>query len=324
MIVLLGGLTVATAFDGEIISDIMTSSADEGRALTIKNEQFWQPLRDAAQQAAQDGKRWSVFQEVDVTIASLTDEHSKVRTLLREAIVHLKRADDVVLAQASQSSEIANEELAMSSGADASTFSFLTGGQNFISQAIRRFIGGGAYSEKLGDQIQKRQAAVLPALRGASIVAGDVLTDCRLASKLAFDVLKYDIYNSGVPKTPQSVKDAANHIVDAAGKTRHHFMQLIMGTVSSITRDTSEKHDDPAATVTRATTVDLGHPSDTSEKDDDPAVRVTRATKIDLDHPSALSFPSDSQNSPVAARTIHQFPIKHSEPPGDYMHILDI
>mmetsp|Transcript_33989 Transcript_33989/g.60120 ORF Transcript_33989/g.60120 Transcript_33989/m.60120 type:complete len:282 (+) Transcript_33989:80-925(+) len=252
------GLAVAVAFDAEVISDLVTSSADEGRALTIKAEKFWQPVRDAAKHAVQAKKEVSMFDGMDSAIASLSDEHHHVRSLLLEALTRLKHADGIVSGQATQASELATEELASNTGSDAAGFSFLTGGQNFISLAIRRFVGGGSYSDRLAQQIQKRQSAVLSGfLRGASTSSGDVLKDCRLASKLAFDVLKYDIYNKGVPKTPAAAKDVAHRMIDVEGAVRCNFLSMITGTVNSITRDTTEKHDAPAATVTRATMAGL-------------------------------------------------------------------
>jgi len=90
----------------------------------------------------------------------------------------------------------------------------------------------------------------MPVLRGAADSAGNVLMDTRLASKLSFDVLKYDIYNKGVPKTPQAVKDLAYKLVDAASDTRRRFTSFITQAVTSITQDTLGKHDSAASTAT--------------------------------------------------------------------------
>jgi len=264
VLVFISGLALASAFDSEIISDLVTTSADEGRALSIKAEQFWQPVRDAADDAAKADKQLSVFAAVDAAIAGLDDEHEHVRGLLRESIAHLRQADAAVVAQGTQASELANEQLSVGSGSDGTAFSFLTGGQNFLTRAIGRFVGR-KYSDQLGHQVQDRQAAVLPALRGAASVTGGVLEDSRLATKIAFDVLKYDLYNRGVPKTPQAAKDAADQIIDASGKTRKRFMNLLMGTVDSIVKDTTGKHENPSATVTHAMVAGLDEPpGDTS------------------------------------------------------------
>jgi len=259
MFVFIGGLALASAFDSEIISDLVTSSADEGRALSIKAEQFWQPVRDAADDAARADKHFSLFAAVDAAIAGLDEEHEHVRGLLRDSITHLRQANAAVVAQGAQASELANEQLTVGSGSDGPAFSFLSGGQNFLSRAIGRFVGR-RYADQLGHQVQDRQAAVLPALQGVSSVTGDVLKDCRMATKIAFDVLKYDIYNRGVPKTPQAAKDAADKIIDASGKVRKRFMNLLMGTVDSIVKDTTGKHENPSATVTNAMVAGFDEP----------------------------------------------------------------
>lgn len=164
--------------------------------------------------------------------------------------MRLKRADEKVFEQAVESTNIASEQLQDGPSRFDSVFSFLTGGQNWLSSVTRRFVGGGRYSEKLEKHVSNRQRDVLPALRGASGIAGNVLTDCRLSSKLGFDVMKYDIYNDGVPKTPKVAKDAADRLVKASGETRHHFMAGTMAAVKSITADVEGKKDDASATVT--------------------------------------------------------------------------
>merc|ERR1740117_332913 len=194
----------------------------------------------------------SVYSEVEAAIAGLPTENQHVRDLLSEALMRLKRADEKVFLQAVESNKVAFEQLYNGPGKAEGVFSFLSGGQNFLSQALKRFVGGGRYSEKLVKHISTRQGDILPALRGASTVAGDVLKDCRLSSKLSFDVMKYDLYNKGVPKTPKEAKTAADRMVAASGKTRKHFMSGIMAAVGSITRDVVGKSDEPAATVTRS------------------------------------------------------------------------
>merc|ERR1719321_1622775 len=85
------------------------------------------------------------------------------------------------------SAEVASQQL-LDGPAKEDAFSFLTGGQNYFTQAIRRFVGFGQYSETLGKQVRRRQADVTPMLRGAATVATNVLVDTREASKFGFDV----------------------------------------------------------------------------------------------------------------------------------------
>lgn len=245
----------AAAFESDIISDIVTPKSDERRALQIKSDEFWNIVKEAAQQTHIDA-HLEVYADVEAAITALPEENKHVRDLLTEALLRLRRADAKVLQQTVQASELASERLLTTSSGDT-PFSFLTGGQNFLALAINRFIGGGQYTSKLTTQISDRQADILPVLREAASITGNVLGDCRLASKLGFDVLKYDIYNKGVPKTPPSATAAANKLVDAAGQTRHNFMQGITGIVNAIAKDTQEKHVDPSAKVTRTLMEDL-------------------------------------------------------------------
>jgi hypothetical protein len=243
------GLTLTGAFESDIISDLVTSGTDERRALEVKAEEFWQPILDVGHDAHAD-EHLEVYAAVQAAIAELPGENQHVRDLLSEGLMRLKRADERVFLQAVESNRVASEQLYNGPGRFESAFSFLTGGQNFLSAAIKRFVGGGRYSEKLLRDISSRQGDILPGLRGVSSASGDVLTDCRLSSKLGFDVMKYDIYNKGVPKTPKVARDAADRLVSAAGETRKRFMLGITASVGSITRDVEGKSDDASSTVT--------------------------------------------------------------------------
>jgi cell division septum initiation protein DivIVA len=234
----------------EVISDIMISETDEFSALQVKKERFWRPVMRAVEETNVD-KHAQLYKDVECELATLPEENQYVRLALRESMNHLKSADQELLKNALQSSELASERMAARNDG-GSSFSFFTGGQNFLKNAIRRFIDGGDYSEKVTDQIGKRQADILPLLRGAAESTGSILSDCRLASKRGFDIRKYDIYNRGVPKTPESAKVLADRLIEAAGETRKRFTSSITSMVNGITRDVQEKQEDAAAIVTRA------------------------------------------------------------------------
>lgn len=235
----------------DIISDITYSESDETSALQVKAELFWKPILSAADDVNMV-KHLEVYAEVEDAIKKLPAENEYVRQTLREALDHLKSADDASFKQALASKNLAEEKLDVPCDTSGSGFSFLTGGQNFLKTAYQRFVGGGHYPEKLLQHIEQRQADILPVLRGAAGVTGSILSDCRLASKKGFDVRKYDLYNKGVPKTPQFADDAADRIIDAAGETRHRFTRSITDMVNGITRDVQEREEQPAATVTKA------------------------------------------------------------------------
>lgn len=253
-IVQLAVLALAISFQpavADIISDITTSESDEFSALQIKAELFWKPVLSAAEDIQME-KHLVLYQHAEDVISRLPAENEYVRKTLREALDHLKSADDASFKQALASSHVAQQKLDAPAGSSGSIgLSFLTGGQNFLKVALKRFIGGGSYPEKLIEHVSERQGDILPVLQGAAGSTGNILSDCRLASSKGFDVRKYDIYNDSVPKTPQTAKDLANLIIDAAGQTRHHFTQAITDMVKGITRDEQEKHEDAAVTVTK-------------------------------------------------------------------------
>jgi len=251
----------ATAYDVEIISDLTTSTNDEKKALDLKSQQFWQPLLDNAEATKMTSayKHLSVYEEVEGVINELPTENVEVKHMLEDALTRVRRSDEKVFNEAMDTAEVASKQL-LDGPPQEDAFSFLTGGQNYFTQAIRRFVGFGKYSETLGTQVRRRQADVTPMLRGAASVAGNVLVDTREASKLGFDVLKYDIYTKGVPKTPEAAKKAAHKLIDAASETRHNFMQGITDAANGIARDSNEKDIAPAAAVTNSLTLSLNMP----------------------------------------------------------------
>jgi len=238
----------------DIISDLTGGSGDQSRALEIKAEKFWRSVLDAAH-AMRMEEHVALYQDVEKVIAALPSENSYVREALSEALMRLQRADSTVLSQSVQSSGIAEERLEAGAGAGTGGFSLLTGGvswRNAFAQALRHFVDGGKYSERLMQHIKGRQADILPSLQGTAAITGDVLTDCRLASKRSFDALKYDLYTKGAPKTPKAAKDIAHRLVKAASATRHRFTQFVIGSVTSITQDHEGKNERAEATVLRS------------------------------------------------------------------------
>jgi len=243
-----------TSVVADIISDITGVETDEMSALQIKAEAFWKPILSAAEDVNME-KHLQLYADAEAVILGLPKENDYVRKALREALDHLKSADDVSFKQALASASVAKEKLDGPRDTTSIGFSFLTGGlspKNFLKNALKRFIGGGRYPEKLVQHVQQRQADILPVLRGAADVSGNILSDCRLASKIGFDVRKYDIYNDGVPKTPKNADDVADRIIDAASETRSRFTRSITDLVNGITKDYEQKEENAGSTVTKA------------------------------------------------------------------------
>eukprot|EP00929_Paragymnodinium_shiwhaense_P025562 TRINITY_DN1542_c0_g1_i4.p1 TRINITY_DN1542_c0_g1~~TRINITY_DN1542_c0_g1_i4.p1 ORF type:complete len:282 (-),score=83.28 TRINITY_DN1542_c0_g1_i4:38-883(-) len=249
------------AFESDIISDLTTTATDEKRALKMKSDDFWQPVLDNAESSkmASAYTHLSIYEEVEAALKALPSENAHVKGLLEDALLRLKRADAKVFQQAVDSAEVAAQQL-LDGPTQRDAFSFLTGGQNYFTQAIRRFVGFGKYSESVGQQVRQRRTDVTPLLRGAADKTSNLLTDCREASNLSFDVLKYDIYNQGVPKTPEDAKAAAHKLAGAIAETRHNFMAGITNVAKGISRDGEEKDMAASATVTKTLTEALNLP----------------------------------------------------------------
>lgn len=256
-----------SSISSDIISDITGSSADEARALEIKSEAFWKSLVGAAEEMKME-EHFATYAQVDSAIKSLPAQNEYVREALTEALMRARRADEVLLKQAVDSSKAAAEQLATPVKGGGDFFSFITGGQGFFSKAIKGFVDGGQYSQKLVKHIDERQADILPMLRGVADVTSNVLSDCRLASKRSFDVLKYDIYNKDVPKTPEAAKEAANRLIDAAGESRKRFTSFIREAANSITQDVTSRHEDAATTVVKEKLKNINMPATGSPRID--------------------------------------------------------
>jgi len=218
--------------------------------LEIKAEQFWKPLLLAAQDVKME-KHLALYKDVERVIKELPTENDYVKQALSESLESLRNADSLLFKQALDSASIASSKLEIPTPSTGG-FSFFSGGQDFLRRALRKLVDNGQYADQLAEHITDRQNDILPMLRGAAKISGNVLTDCRVASKKAFDVRKYDIYNRGVPKTPKEANAVAERLVDAAGETRSRFTKFITEAALSITRDVQGKQEPAAATVTKA------------------------------------------------------------------------
>jgi len=105
----------------------------------------------------------------------------------------------------------------------------------FLSDAYQRIVG--TFTGRSHQAVEQRQEEILPLLSTAADNTGDILAAVRIASSKAFDVMKYDIYNRDVPKTPQEAKDLADKCVNMASTLRKKFMDFILGSVLAITND---------------------------------------------------------------------------------------
>mmetsp|Transcript_99864 Transcript_99864/g.238022 ORF Transcript_99864/g.238022 Transcript_99864/m.238022 type:complete len:284 (+) Transcript_99864:98-949(+) len=239
-------LPLLAAATAEVISDLVTTEADKAKALRLRSESFWGHVRSVAEEMRLS-QHLQVYSEAQEVLSELPE--GELRQALGEALERLQRADAAVLAQGLTSSKLAQEELEGPAGALG--LSWLAEGSNFLSKALELFVDGD-YGSRLGDQVRQRQQALLPVLRSAADVTSNVLQDTRLASKRAFDVLKYDIYTKGAPKTPENAKKVAHDVIEAVGETRRRFMQFVTGVATSLAGDVTSRKISAATTVASA------------------------------------------------------------------------
>mmetsp|Transcript_125589 Transcript_125589/g.298219 ORF Transcript_125589/g.298219 Transcript_125589/m.298219 type:complete len:275 (-) Transcript_125589:115-939(-) len=234
------GLTSAS----EVISDLVAPEADQQRALRLREESFWTALAKVAEDMRLL-RHAQLYEEVEQALPRFAADHP-VAQALSESLQRLKRADAAVLAQGLRSSQLISDALA-TPGELPGGLSWLANGPSWLGKALASLVEGREYQDRLGEEVQQRQQALLPALQSAASVTADVLKETRLSSSRAFDALKYDIYTQGAAKTPEPAKRAANALVEAASETRRCFTQFISSMAKSLAEDVQSRSV-PAAT----------------------------------------------------------------------------
>ncbi|OLQ02810.1 hypothetical protein AK812_SmicGene14306 [Symbiodinium microadriaticum] len=217
------GLTSAS----EVISDLVAPEADQQRALRLREESFWAALAEVAEDMRLL-RHAQLYEEVEQALPNLAADHP-VAQALSESLQRLKRADAAVLAQGLRSSQLISDALA-TPGELPGGLSWLANGPSWLGKALASLVEGREYQDRLGEEVQQRQQALLPALQSAASVTADVLKETRLSSSRAFDALKYDIYTPG-----------------AASETRRCFTQFISSMAKSLADDVQSRSV-PAAT----------------------------------------------------------------------------
>jgi hypothetical protein len=281
----------------EVISDVLSSESVEDRALEVRAKQFWSAIKSVADNMNLE-EHVNLYSEAEQSLKDLSPEHSYVRETLSESLLRLQRADAIVFKQGLESAGIAAAELeavGKPSSKETGGTSWLRSGsqQGILRKALGLFIDG-RYADDLREQVEERQASLLPMLRGAADVTGNVLEDCRLATRLAFDVQKYDIYNKGVPKTPEAAKEVSKKIVEASSQTRKRFMNFVMSMVGSLVDDMKAKTTTASATVVQAElqTTEEGSLQSTAQEASSDIKDLDKTTNIAVE----ADLPSDDES----------------------------
>ena len=220
-------LVVLSLVAAEFITDLTLPEDFQERQLKKRHEQFWKVI-----EAAVDMEDYVEAAEGLAACLDDVPDDAPTKSTLEQSIRHLHAA---ALGAASQTGRAMNvAEAARSSGPGQGP---VQGPTDFFARLYKSFVAEdqGQFPDKFKGAVQERQQRVAQILKGS--VGSNVLQDTRLASKLAFDVLKYDIYNSKAPKTPEAAKEIANKVVDLHAKIRKSFLNPITTMANQIAND---------------------------------------------------------------------------------------
>jgi hypothetical protein len=248
----------------EIFSDLTVAEDFQDRALAKRHSHFWNVVESAAAQ--------NQYEEAVAGLYACLDDvpECQVKKILEEALSHLDIAARQQGGQRSGAARVADQALS-----DGPTATMVTGPSDFFAKLYGAFVAEErkSYQEKLRGQVMERQKRVTQILKDSQ--RADVLTSTRLATKLAFDAQKYDIYNRGVPKTTAEAKAIADKIVELSGKLRKAYLGVVTAIANQITEDVEGLSATPSKV--RPEDLSLGRPEDLSLGD---GVQFIAANKV--------------------------------------------
>jgi len=219
-------LVILSLVAAEFITDLTLPEDFQARQLKKRHEQFWKVI-----EAAVDTEDYVEAAEGLAACLDDVPDDAPTKATLEQSIRHLHAAALGAASQSGRAMTVA--EAARSDGPGQAA----KGPTDFFARLYKSFVAEdqGEFPDKFKGAVQERQQRVAQILKGS--VGSNVLQDTRLASKLAFDVLKYDIYNSKAPKTPEAAKEIANKVVDLHAKVRKSYLGPITTMANQIAND---------------------------------------------------------------------------------------
>lgn len=220
-------LVLLSCAAAEFFSDLTVSEDFQAKQLKKRHEQFWKVIESAVD--TED------YVEAAEGLAACLDDvpdAAPTKAILEQSIRHLHAAALGAASQSGRAMTVADSSISSGPGKGS-----IQGPTDFFARLYKSFVAEeqGEFPDKFKGAVQERQQRVAQILKGS--VGSNVLQDTRLASKLAFDVLKYDIYNSKAPKTPEAAKEIANKVVDLHAKVRKSFLGPITTMANQIAND---------------------------------------------------------------------------------------
>jgi len=215
-------LTLALA---EVYSDLTLSHDFQERQLKKRHDHFWSVVESAVDTEDYVAAAEGLFACLD----DVPDGPTK--PILRESVEHLQIAAAGAAAQNDRTTSVADASVAAGPRGEAK------GPTDFFKRLYGAFVSDDQkdFPAQLRGQVEERQKRVVDILKKSK--SSDVLTNTRLASKKAFDVLKYDIYTPKAPKTPESAKEIANKVIDMHAAVRRSYLGVITTLANEIAKD---------------------------------------------------------------------------------------
>lgn len=215
----------------EVYSDLLVSEDFQRKALEKRHTHFWKAIDEAAEQG-------DIAAQVEGLVACAEDipdsREGPIPAMLQESLRHLQNAAAGAGLLGQEAGKVAQK--ALRGGAEATE---VRSPSDFFQKVYGMFVAGETYDyqQKLKAQVAERQQRVGKILKGA-LRGADVLTESRLASKTAFDVMKYDIYaTTKVPKTSEEAKRIAERVVDLQAQVRKQYLGVITASALEIAAD---------------------------------------------------------------------------------------
>jgi hypothetical protein len=210
------------------ISDLTVSDDFLQRALVKQHEHFWTVIDSAAQ----DHQYGEAVEGLYVCLEELPS--SPVTKLLSDALAHLKKATEEATSQGGRAADTASAALSAGPGGRA-----VRGPSDFFAAIYSAFVAEEkhGYLQKLRGQVEERQKRAADILKPSE--SADVLLHTREAKKLAFDAMKYDIYNPNVPKTPELAFQIADKIVEIQNGVRKDYLGVVTAVAKQLGEDAS-------------------------------------------------------------------------------------
>jgi len=207
-------------------SDLQLEEAYNAQISTEEiDSKFWEKIHTALENS--DIHRYEkILRRAEDYVPKIPDENHHVYELIEGAITRLRQS------QAYLARNVLKE-----CGLTSSQENILFNNSIALMDSIRNLAWGKMPQFNMfnGDGKTKHEERMGKMLRLLKVHSDTgILTDLRESNKMNFDVVKYDIYNRGVPKTPKELNDIAYELVDLGTDMRRAYLGRITNFANAI------------------------------------------------------------------------------------------